>query len=141
MATTYKKFTKEQRSSFAYWYWHWKAFNDTAKEYGMWRIKYLFHDIEKPFLRLIWPYEKVQKWHRTHNAHHLEYKGDHDWDAMFIDWECSHLTKEQCPRNAVQEAKYMYEIEGKMDKLSYLLFMNAAHRILKNYEYKKVHTS
>ena len=69
----FKQFNKNERSSFAYWYYHWKAFNLVALSLHAWKFKYLFHDIEKPWLRLFWPYEKVQKYHRYHNNHHIEY--------------------------------------------------------------------
>ena len=70
----FKKFSKEQRSSFAYWYYHWKAFNLTALHLGCWKFKYLFHDFEKPWLMLFWrDYKKVQTWHRSHNKHHIQY--------------------------------------------------------------------
>ena len=99
-------FTKEQRSSFPYWFAHWCAFQMTALNLHVWKFKYLFHDIEKPFLKLILrDYKKVQKWHRSHNNHHLEYKntGKIDWQALIIDWECSRFTKEQSPRTAREE--------------------------------------
>ena len=110
----FKKFSKEQRSSFAYWYYHWKAFNLTAFHLGCWKFKYLFHDIEKPWLMLfLRDYEKVQTWHRVHNKHHIEYPNilDIDWEAVVIDWESSQYTKFACPRNAYQEMcslKYIF---------------------------------
>ena len=111
----FKKFTKEQRSSFTYWYYHWKAFNLTAYHLGHWRFKYLFHDIEKPWLMLFWKdYNRVQKWHRTHNSHHTEYKGQWDTYAMVIDWECSRFTKSEAQLNAYDTLKRMnrhYTIE------------------------------
>lgn len=100
-------FTKEERSGFKYWFAHWCAFNMTALNLKCWKFKYLFHDIEKPWLKLILrDYKKVQKWHREHNSHHLEYFKKHgtaDWRAMVIDWECSRFTKEACPYNAKEE--------------------------------------
>ena len=101
----FKKFNKEERSSFSYWYYHWKAFNLTALSLGAWKLKYLFHDIEKPWLRLFMDYKKVQEIHRRNNSHHLEYKHapNYDWEAMVIDWECSHLTKYASPLTARQE--------------------------------------
>lgn len=96
-------FTKEERSSFPYWFAHWCAFNMTALNLRIWKFKYLFHDIEKPWLMLFWKdYKKVQKWHREHNRHHAEYKGrkKFDFDSMIIDWECSGFTKESAPLNA-----------------------------------------
>ena len=96
------RFTKAERSSFGYWFAHWCAFQLTALNLRIWKFKYLFHDCEKPWLRLIWPYKKVQSFHRFHNKHHLEYGLEHgfdkiDWEALMIDWECSEYTKEQCP--------------------------------------------
>lgn len=54
---------------------------------------------------MIWyrgDYEKVQKWHREHRRHHLEYKGRRkiDWDAFIIDNECSRYTKASSPYSA-----------------------------------------
>ena len=99
-------FTKEERSSFKYWFAHWCAFQMTALNNKCWKFKYLFHDIEKPWLMLIWKdYSRVQKWHRTHNSHHLEYKNkcEIDYEAMAIDWECSRFTKDSSPRTAYEE--------------------------------------
>ena len=103
-------FTKEERSTFPYWFAHWCAFNMTALNCHAWKPKYLLHDIEKPWLKLFWPYKKVQKWHRSHNNHHLEWlenpnhKPDQfDWEGMMIDWECSRFTKTASPRTAAQE--------------------------------------
>ena len=110
----FKKFTKSQRSTFEYWFYHWLAFNYTAIKLRHWRIKYLFHDIEKPFLRILFKknYSKVQKWHRQHNRHHIEYihPEKRNWIDMVIDWECSHLTKIACPNNAIEEIEHKYNI-------------------------------
>ena len=65
-----RRFGKDERSSFPYWFAHWKAFNMVALQLGHWKFKYLFHDIEKPWLMLLWKdYKRVQKWHRAHNTH------------------------------------------------------------------------
>ena len=107
-------FKKEDRSTFRYWFAHWCAYQMTALNLGVWKFKYLFHDIEKPFM-LYWymwvlrlnhtdAYKKVQKWHREHNKHHIEYKGKNkDYYAMVIDMECSRLTKESSPLTANEE--------------------------------------
>ena len=104
----------------------------TALNHKMWKPKYLFHDWEKPWLRLLMPYEKVQKWHRHHHRHHLEWLEDHiikciekdgnirpaldrfDWEAMMIDWECSRFTKEASTLNARDELAIM----GTLGRLS-----------------------
>ena len=90
-----RRFGKDERSSFPYWFAHWKAFNMVALQLGHWKFKYLFHDIEKPWLMLLWKdYKRVQKWHRAHNTHHIDTKRSHfDFEAMCIDWECSRYTK------------------------------------------------
>ena len=55
-------FDKSQRSKFDYWFAHWCAFNMTALNLGVWKFKYLFHDIEKPWLMLMWKnYKRVQQ--------------------------------------------------------------------------------
>lgn len=126
----YPKFTKEQRGTFRYWFWHWLAFNRTAKELGAWKFHHLFHDIEKPFLRLFLPYKKVQMIHRRNNPHHLEYKypDKRNWTDMVIDWECSRLTKEACPYDAADEASRKLDDES-MKYEEYCLFMAAWYKM------------
>ena len=102
-------FSKEDRSSFPYWFAHWCAFNMVALVCKRWKFKYLFHDFEKPWLRLFMPYEKVQKFHRLHSRHHLEYLGEKDWEAMVIDWECSRYTKQESPRTAREELERLLD--------------------------------
>ena len=102
-------FTKEDRSSFPYWFAHWCSFNMVALLCRKWKFKYLFHDISKPFLRVFLPYDKVQKFHRHHSRHHLEYPGKKDWEAMMIDWECSRYTKQASPRTAKEELDWLFE--------------------------------
>lgn len=122
----FKKFTKEERSSFKYWYYHWKAFNLTAYHLGHWRFEYLFHDIEKPFLMLLWKdYNRVQKWHRIHNNHHVEFDGLWDTYAMIIDWECSRFTKIDAPMNAWQTLQKMMNV-SKSEKYRRELYENLA---------------
>ncbi len=110
-------FTKEERSTFAYWFAHWCAFNMVALNCRAWKFKYLFHDWEKPWLRLFLPYDKVQKFHRTHSRHHLEYRGKKDYEGMVIDWECGRFTKEASPLTAREESDRLHMLErvGKED--------------------------
>lgn len=110
---SFKMFTKADRSSFKYWFAHWCGFNLTALNLGIWKPKYLLHDIEKPWLRLLWKgdYSKVQKWHRIHNRHHLEYGLQHgwdaiDWEALMIDWECCGLSKQEAQLDARETLEY-----------------------------------
>ena len=110
------KFDKSQRSTFVYWWNHWKAFQYVALDLGVWRFKYVFHDWYKPWLRLVMPYEKVQKFHRHHAKHHLEWAIDHHWDGvdwvgMIVDWECSRYTKTKSQLNARET------MERQIDKL------------------------
>jgi len=111
----FKKFDKDQRSSFSYWYNHWKAYNMVAWNLGVWQPKWLLHDIEKPWLKLFWgDYKRVQKWHKYHNKHHI-FSGRHyglnkvDWLAAIIDWEASRYTKNAAPRTAREEVAYLLE--------------------------------
>ena len=125
-------FSKEERSTFPYWFAHWCAFNMTALNLRVWKFKYLFHDIEKPWLRLFWDYEKVQRWHRYHNNHHLEYmyRGTIDIEAMLIDWECSRFTKEASTLTARQEWEKLVE-EWKSADWHYYRYMLTQHPELK----------
>lgn len=108
-----KKFDKSQRSSFSYWWNHWKAFNIVAMKLGVWKPKWLLHDIEKPWLKLFWgDYKRVQKWHKHHNNHHILYGrragiNKVDWLAAVLDWECSRYSKNACPRDARKEVDYL----------------------------------
>lgn len=106
------RFDRNDRSTFPYWFAHWCAFNMTALNLKKWKFKYLFHDFEKPWLKLFMSYKKVQQFHNLHNKHHLLHyfiKESADWEAMVIDWECGRFTKQQCPRNAVDEYYRIFE--------------------------------
>ena len=100
-------FNREQRSKFNYWFAHWCAFQMVALCLHIWKPKYLFHDIEKPWLRLFLPYKKVQKIHRKFNRHHEQWLERHnhipvDIDALIIDNECSRFTKQAATLTALQ---------------------------------------
>ena len=112
-------FDKKDRSKFKYWFAHWCSFQMIALNLGAWKPKYLLHDIEKPFM-LYWnmwfkgmkhedAYKKVQKFHRKHNRHHLEYVGNKDYEAMIIDWECSRFTKTKSPLTAKQQLEKLID--------------------------------
>ena len=110
-------FDKSQRGSFKYHFAHLFAFNMTALNLGVWKFKYLFHDFEKPWLMLIWKdYTRVQQYHRKHNNHHLEYKGNYDFEAMVIDWECSRFTKSAMSWTARQEYERVLAESPKLPK-------------------------
>lgn len=109
-------FSPEEKSSFKYYLAHLCAYNMTALNLGCWKPKYLLHDIEKPWLKLWWgKYEKVRAWHRRNNKHHLEYKNPEkiDWEALVIDWECSHFTKMDGQETARE--LYDYSITAKVE--------------------------
>lgn len=110
-----KKFDKSERSSFSYWINHWLAYNLVAMKLGVWKPKWLLHDIEKPWLKLFWgDYKRVRKWHKYHNKHHV-FSGRRyglnkvDWLAAVIDWECSRYTKNASPLTARQETMNILE--------------------------------
>ena len=138
-----KLYQKSERSSFGYWFAHWCAFQIIALLSGLWKPKYLLHDIEKPWLRLFWKYEKVQKWHRSHNNHHLEYLVSHDiskfdFVGIVIDWECGRLTKESSPLNAKQyfgleREKLLGLLGGDKTRPEYRAFNKNISEILKNH--------
>ena len=113
------KFEKKDRSTFPYWISHFLAYNLVAMKLGVWHPKYLLHDIEKPWLKLLWgDYKKVQKWHRHHNNHHIFYGRMHginriDWLGAIIDWECSRYSKYAAPRTAREEVEWLIYNEDK----------------------------
>lgn len=124
-------FKESEKSTFAYWFAHWCAFQMTALNYKMWKPKYLLHDIEKPWLMLIWnDYPRVKAWHRSHAAHHLEHVPGkvYDWEAMTIDWECSRFTKESAQMNA--RDTMIYE-EEKFPELKNDIRQNISRVLLK----------
>ena len=105
-------FKEEDKSSFPYWFAHWCAYNMTALVHNGWKFKYLFHDAEKPYMRLFMPYVKVRVKHRKMNRHHPEWLNYRlgkyetptpkqvkrllkrfDFEAAIVDWECSRFTK------------------------------------------------
>ena len=115
----FKKFTVKEKSTFQYWAWHYFAFNYTAWKLGVWKPKWLLHDIEKPWLKLIWgDYMRVRQWHKHHNSHHIFYGRRNgmnkiDWLGAVIDWECSHLTKCAAVRNGREEVDYLISDKSK----------------------------
>ncbi len=93
-----------------------------------WKPKYLWHDWEKPWLMLWWrDYKKVQRWHRAHRRHHIEYPRPKkiDWEALVIDWECSRFTKESSPLTAREEFEKAWA-SGKIQDPNYRLFFESA---------------
>ena len=113
-------FTERDKSSFPYWFAHWCSYQLCALKLGCWKWKYLFHDIEKPWLKLILrDYKKVQKFHRKHAKHHTTYKDINkiDWEAAVIDWECSRLTKAHAQFTAREEYERLINEKYKNDKV------------------------
>lgn len=102
--TSLGKYDKTERSTFKYWLAHYCAYQYVALKYHCWRLKYIFHDIEKPWLRLFLPYQTVQKIHRKIHSHHPDNKLyiDIDFEGVIIDWECSRFTKTDSPYTAVE---------------------------------------
>lgn len=126
-----KKFDEVDRSSFPYWFNHWKAYNLVAKKLHVWKFKYLFHDWYKPWLRLFMPYEKVKWLHRNHSKHHIEwlehkfkkcenclytsgykYIDSLDYEGALIDWECSRFTKNAALMNAYDKYHEIFQREN-----------------------------
>lgn len=136
-------FTKEQRSTFPYWFAHWCAFQMTALNCKAWKLKYLFHDCEKPWLKLFLPYKTVQTIHRKTNKHHpewlenkiakyywdshydLSYEVNHllnkfDYDGAIIDWECCHFTKIEEPLDAHEEYDRLLDYDKFKEKYPFI---------------------
>ena len=128
-------FTKSERSSFPYWFAHWCAYQMTALNCKSWKLKYIFHDFEKPWMKLFLPYEKVQKYHRTKNRHHPEWLENKlkdckwppgeirdkeveyllnmfDYEGAILDWECCHYTKIEEPLDAHEEYKRLLSYDN-----------------------------
>ena len=129
-----KKFDETKKGTFPYWFNHWKAYNLYALERGVWKPKYLLHDAEKPWLKLVMPYEKVRKIHKAKNRHHLGYMGNKgfDYDAMIIDWEVSRFTKIANPLNAIQTLDMM-KARGRVVAKDIRELVNSIDRIIRDY--------
>jgi hypothetical protein len=131
-------FSKKDRATFKYTFAHWCAYNMTALNLGVWKWRYLLHDIEKPFLKLfLKDYTLVQKHHRNHNKHHVEYylrTGKCDFDGMVIDYECSRFTKSAHPLNAMQEFqhKVMQLLTDRVDSKLIVGYYCGMRKALKN---------
>lgn len=110
-------FSKDYRATKYYSIAHVAAFNMVAALCDKWQFKYLFHDFEKPFLMLLWnDYKRVQKYHRTHSSHHLEYHGTNfDYTAMCIDWECSKYTKSNAQLDCSQTIAWYIKRNNKQE--------------------------
>lgn len=136
-------FEPKDKSTLPYWFAHWCAFNLTALKLGVWKIKYLFHDLEKPFLlAFLGDYEKVRQFHRKHNRHHWTYKDKTkiDWEGMVIDWECSRLTKKDSPLTAKQLYEYTITTryrEGRISSEMCMLLMTNIPPILTKFKLTK----
>lgn len=127
-------FEEKDKSSFKYFFAHWCAYNMTALNLNCWKFKYLFHDIEKPWLKLFWgDYKKVRKWHREHNRHHITYKDKNkiDWEAVVIDWECSRYTKRDSMKTAREQYEYFINEKYKDYEEIKILLENNVPKILK----------
>ena len=128
-------FTKAEKSSFPYWFAHWCAYQMTALNAKAWKFKYLFHDIEKPFLKLFISYDKVKTYHRNSKRHHVEWLESKlkecelitgkvseldkeyllykfDYEGAIIDWECCHYTKSEEPLDAHEEYKRLLSYDN-----------------------------
>ena len=133
-----KLYPESEKSTFAYWFAHWKAFNLVAMLLGVWEFRFLFHDIEKPFLMWYWKdYQKVRQYHRSHNRHHWAYTGNKGYDylGMVIDWECSRFSKADAQMTAYETYLHTFETHPEhTDELKNEIFpilkkLNLIHKI------------
>lgn len=135
-----RKFDKSKRGGLIYTLYHWLAFQKTAFKYRCWRPRFLFHDVCKPLLRLLFPYYIVQYVHRHLSRHHLEYIDHHsindvDWLGLVIDWECSPLTKIDSQEYTMEKLTDIKESDPELYDLIAPHIMSALHRL---YGRKKV---
>lgn len=103
--------------NFRYWFKHWKAFQKTAISLHHWRLRFLFHDIEKPFFQMIFSHKIVSRWHRRFHRHHPEYIFPflRDYTAMIIDWQCAASTKPDKPLDVLDTLnKYYSELRNRI---------------------------
>ena len=122
-------FERNSKRGFAYWFAHWCAYNMTAINCNAWKFKYLFHDIEKSWLELIMPHDKVKRFHQRHNRYHFTYRKRSrvDWEAVVIDWECSRFTKVFRSETAREVAKLRL-LDGRINLDEYGIVMKIIER-------------
>lgn len=110
-----KIYPVEKKSTFSYWGSHWLAFQLVALKLKVWKFRHLFHDIEKPILKLFLPYEKVRHFHRKYHRHHRGYRNPDKihWLDVIIDNECGMYTKEDSPMNARAYCEWLIENDKK----------------------------
>lgn len=96
--------------NFTYWFKHWLYFQKTAINLKCWKFRFLFHDIEKPFMQMIFSHKFVSKVHRKLCRHHAEFIFPmfRDYLGMVIDWECARWTKPDKPFNARHTLEIYY---------------------------------
>lgn len=95
-------------NTFSYWFAHWCAYQMTALNLGVWKFRFLFHDIEKPFLYLFLSDKVVNRIHRKYSRHHIErHDKNYDYLGMVIDWQFAHFTKD-APLKAEETLNILY---------------------------------
>lgn len=96
---------------------HRKAFRQVEKQLlGHNTIRSLFHDLDKVVLYMMFDYNRVHNFHRSHARHHMDKAKTHsDFVQAVIDWECARITKPDKPLNARDTLyKYYSEYEDKI---------------------------
>ena len=88
---------------------HWYYFQKVAIQLHTWKLRFLFHDLDKILWILISKdVKKASHIHRMLSKHHTESKSTNpDYLQMVIDWECARYTKKDKPLNA-RETLYKY---------------------------------
>lgn len=84
---------------------HIVCINKLAAKLGVWKPKYLLHDMDKVFMYLFCTGKTVKEIHQAHRAkstHHVEYfeQKKMDWEMAVLDWESARFTKPDKPLNA-----------------------------------------
>lgn len=111
---TRKKYT------FTRWWAHYKAYQRVAHQLGVWHVKHLFHDLDKPVMNLVFSNQFVKNWHRTHAAHHME-SSHPDLVGAIVDWECSRYTKADAQLNARETLHKYYSNHKDFEKVLRIL--------------------
>lgn len=95
---------------------HRKAFRKVEKQLLKHNtIRGYLHDLDKVFLYMFLPYQKVHNLHRTYSRHHERAHTYKDYVQMVIDWECARLTKPDKPLNARDTLNKFYpELKSKI---------------------------
>lgn len=106
---------------FKEWARHWMSYQRVARRLGVWKLRFIFHDLEKAILILIVGDRVATKVHRMVSSHHERNNSIKDVLGAIIDWECARYTKPSKQLNARQTLNKYYSHLDNYDRFLVVL--------------------